>query len=552
MRRILFTFAALAMLMASCTQDNWEVEQNAVANHARTLTVKATMPQSAPNTRVSLEADGTTPHGIVMKWEENDVLKLCFEYNDELFYKDATIVPSSITGDGLTAVFTIDYPVEIGDNNFNVYGVYQKKGEDYFPEGYEHLNDAHARFEEGTKNYILNVVEEMGTTLDENSYGDNQLMTHPMLYFSQENISTITSIDLQHSGWMIALHFKNTSTDPIFPSFFNLFYEAHETNKVWNGLHSDFEVKFNVGDKTFSSNHLETYDWWWGDAEDPYSYLQFNNFMYGYSFGEVDPNEEIVFYRWLVSENLDFNGFTGQMVYNDASYNRIVEQAYADLPGKAVQEGNVYHMYTEWDGREFKFVSPTPYVKEDFIGDFVMLGFTPFSDGEDAFMMGVEIVDGVNENELLIKGVDLAEEIVATFDPSTESIFIEPQPLADFGIYDITLLTLTLDGNSLIPSETALIELQRDLAGNLFVAKFSEAIGYLLYSGEAGGYVDGYYYMNFIRVASGQQTSVNRETSKTLKAHSALISTPKVDNAKAKDLKVKEDSNSRNRRMKNR
>ena len=185
MRKILFTLAALAMLMASCTQDDWEVEQNVVANVPRTFTVAASMPQSTPNTRVSLEADGTTPHGIVMKWEENDVLKLCFEYNGEFFYKDATIVPNSISGDGLTAVFNIDYPVEIGDNNFNVYGVYQKKGEGYFDGAEVDLNDAHARFEEGTKNYILNAYEEGGITLDKNPEGDNRLMTHPMLYFSQ-------------------------------------------------------------------------------------------------------------------------------------------------------------------------------------------------------------------------------------------------------------------------------------------------------------------------------------------------------------------------------
>lgn len=538
MRKILFTLAALAMLATSCTQDDWEVEQNLVAKEPRTFTVAASMPQSTPNTRVSLEADGTTPHGIVMKWEENDVLKLCFEYNGDFFYKDATIVPNSISGDGLTAVFAIDVPDEIGDNNFNVYGVYQKKGEGYFDGAEVDLNDAHARFEEGTKNYILNAYEEGGITLDKNPQGDNRLMTHPMLYFSQENTNTIATINLKHSGWMIALHFKNSSTAAFLPDFINLHYEAYSTNKVWNGVHADYEVKFDLGDKIFSSNHLEDegMEYWWGDAAYPASYLQFDNYRYKSTVGEVAPNEEVVLYRWLVSENLYFTGFIGQMVYSDAEDNQISEETYADLPAKTVQVGNVYHIYSEWDGAEFKFVGPSPYAKEDFIGNFTMTGFAAFENGEDA-SMAVEIVDGENENELLIKGVDLAEEIIATFDPSTSLVSIKSQPLAYHNLYDITLETITTDGDGLFFSETAVIDLQRDVAGNLFVAKHSEAIGYALYSDVAGGYVDGYYYLKFTRNASGQKASVNADSGKTLKAHSVLTATPRIDNPRKLRIK---------------
>ena len=525
MRKIFFTLAALAMLATSCSQHDWEVDQNVVVNETRTYTVAATMPQSTPNTRVSLEADGTTPHGIVMKWEENDVLKLCFEYNGGFFYNDAVIVPSSITGDGLTAVFTIDYPAEIGDNNFNVYGVYQKKGEG------EQFNDKHASFEEGTKNFILSPYEESAITLDKNPLGDNQLMTHPMLYFSQENVNTIATINLQHSGWMIALHFKNSSSTPFFPDIINLHYDAYNTNKVWNGVHENFEVKFDVGDKKFSSNHLEDDDTWWGDATYPASFLQFDNSLYWDRFGDVNSNEEVIFYRWLVSETLDFSGFIGQMVYHEDEYSPglNIEETYAGLPAKTVQVGNVYHIYSEWDGAEFKFVGPSPYAKEDFIGNFTMTGKAAFQNGENASMV-VEIIDGENEHELLIKGVDFAKEIVATFDPSTSLISIKPQPLAYHNLYDITLETITTDGEGLVFSETAVIDLQRDVAGDLFVAKHSEAIGYALYSDVRGGYADGYYYLKFTRNASGQKASVNSDSGKALEAHSALTATPRIDN----------------------
>lgn len=375
MRKILFTLAALAMLMASCTQDNWDVEQSATANDTRTFTVKATMPQSTPDTRVSLEADDNTPYGIVLKWEANDVLKLCFEYNGQFIYKDAPIVGSSISADGLRAEFTIDVPVEIGDNKYNVYGVYQKKGVDYFSGENAYLNNEHARFEEGTKNYVLNYVEERGVTFDKaNFFGvmyQNHYLAHPMLYFSQENISTVAPINLQHSGWMVALHFKNSSPDEFRPYNFYLYYEAYNHNKVWNGLQQNYDVKFDFADKTYSSDHLEYMPNWWGNAENPWSYISFDFLHYNLSFGgDVAAEEKTTFYRWLVSEKPDFKGFTGQVLYVDevdGEFVEVIKQTPTALPAKTVQVGNVYHIYAEWDGTEFKFVAP--FVDEDVVQD---------------------------------------------------------------------------------------------------------------------------------------------------------------------------------------
>lgn len=128
MKKLLFTLAALAMLMASCTQDNWDVEQSATANDTRTFTVKATMPQSTPDTRVSLEADDNTPYGIVLKWEANDVLKLCFEYNGQFIYKDAPIVGSSISADGLRAKLLLMCQWKLAITNTTFMACIRKKG----------------------------------------------------------------------------------------------------------------------------------------------------------------------------------------------------------------------------------------------------------------------------------------------------------------------------------------------------------------------------------------------------------------------------------------
>lgn len=175
---------------------------------------------------------------------------------------------------------------------------------------------------------------------------------------------------------------------------------------------------------------------------------------------------------------------------------------------------------------------PISYDKADFIGNFTMTGFSLFQ-GEDDALMNVKIIEGANENELLITGMQYAKEVVATFDPATSFISIEPQTLADFGAFDITLLTVTLEGSSLSISETAIINLQRNIVGDVILDSYSEAIGYVLESQAAGGYVDGYYFLDFAAAASAS-AKMNTQSSKPIKAHSALTATGRVDNAKPK------------------
>ena len=64
MKKILFTLAALAMIMVSCTQDNLEIE----AQENRTFTISAAMPEANDDaqTRVSLTPDAESGHyGLV-------------------------------------------------------------------------------------------------------------------------------------------------------------------------------------------------------------------------------------------------------------------------------------------------------------------------------------------------------------------------------------------------------------------------------------------------------------------------------------------------------
>ena len=93
----------------------------------------------------------------------------------------------------------------------------------------------------------------------------------------------------------------------------------------------------------------------------------------------------------------------------------------------------------------------------------------------------------------------MAEEIVATFNSQNSTISIAPQELADFerpdgAIWDITLYTTTVEGAVSVEAEM-IFELNKE--GSLVFSKTTEADGYLLRSEARGGWVDGYYDLEF-------------------------------------------------------
>ena len=140
---------------------------------------------------------------------------------------------------------------------------------------------------------------------------------------------------------------------------------------------------------------------------------------------------------------------------------------------------------------------PVVYEKADFIGAFNMTGPSQFS-GEPSADFDVTIAEGESADQLVITGIDYAEEVIANFDASTSTLSIAPQTLADFvtssATFDMTLYTTTLAGDV---STTASIDLTFNMQGNLVIKPSSEADGYLIRSEVAGGYVDGYYGIEF-------------------------------------------------------
>ena len=340
MKKILFTLAALAMIMVSCTQDNLEIE----AQENRTFTVSAAMPEANDNaqTRVSLTPDAESgSYGLELKWENDDKLMLCFDHDGTYYHNDAPIVASTISTDGKTAQFAITIPTEIPtDATFNLYGVYQKTNTWYATNG--------GYFKGGTKLYELENSEEECITLDEMGSAGKGI-ARPMLYFSQANIvnssePAIALINLKHSGWMMALHFKNSSGVEInLPSTIQIAYSSSNPVKILNGYHGGEALTFDADTKVFSGGSTNA-------SNTSTIYFSINQFGYDWLplYGNtLLAGESIVFYRWLVSSSLEIPSFTSTSVYLNGE-----KKPSTNLSGKTVELGKVYHIGLIWDGTD--------------------------------------------------------------------------------------------------------------------------------------------------------------------------------------------------------
>jgi hypothetical protein len=139
---------------------------------------------------------------------------------------------------------------------------------------------------------------------------------------------------------------------------------------------------------------------------------------------------------------------------------------------------------------------------ERFIGDFTLTSKNVFDDTDAEMSVTIDV--GTEPNTLIITGIDLAESVTATVNPLWDILTIEPQVLADYGPYDMTLYTYTSSGSA---SGSASMSFTFNMAGQLVLTSNSEAIGYLLRSAAGGGWIDGYYDLLFTRQAAAGTSS---------------------------------------------
>ena len=341
MKKTIFTLATFAMIMVACTKENLEIE----AQENRTFTVSAAMPEANDNaqTRVSLTPDAESgSYGLELKWENDDKLMLCLDHDGTYYHIDASIVPSSISNNGKSAQFTITIPTEIPANEtFNLFGVYQKTDTGDNNGGY---------FKDGSKLFELENGEEQCITLDKMGSSEKGI-ARPMLYFSQANIENssepaIAPINLKHSGWMMALHFKNSSGAEIDMPLRILLDNPQGTKWAWNGIPSSNTIYFDVSTQAFSyeSSTKERDRGLWFKINE-YNWLP----LYGQ---KLAAGESIVFYRWVASlvEVPQLRGILLPEGNQDFT-------TPTTILAKTVTNGKIYHVYSEWDGTDYKFVA---------------------------------------------------------------------------------------------------------------------------------------------------------------------------------------------------
>ena len=252
--KVKLTFAALALMAAGCSNQEFTTVQEDANNSPCVITLQASMPQLTDEaaTRATYESDGEAVSGVVMKWTDADKLKLCFKHGGNCYHKDATIVPGSISADGKEAKFTWEMPAEIGDGDaFDFYAVYQRKIRN---------SDSNSTFKDGTTEFKIDSEEYQNVSLNQTGeYGDG--IINPMLLFSAKNTTKdglgTLKLNLAHTGWIMALHLKNsTGAEMDFPDKITFQHATESTSSfIWNGSYSyPGTVKMDVSTGTVTSS----------------------------------------------------------------------------------------------------------------------------------------------------------------------------------------------------------------------------------------------------------------------------------------------------------
>ena len=171
---------------------------------------------------------------------------------------------------------------------------------------------------------------------------------------------------------------------------------------------------------------------------------------------------------------------------------------------------------------------PILYSIDDFCGNFTLTGPSLF--GGAAINIAVSIEKGTEANSLVIKGIEFAESVSATFDPVNLVMDIDSQELDDYE-EDGEVYYMEFD-----TYPNGLLSFVKNLKDQIVLSPKSDARGYLIYGEnyddeEDAGYFDGYYNLVF--------TPSTSKSSSAIKS-SASLSLPKVKELKKAPIIEKE------------
>lgn len=146
---------------------------------------------------------------------------------------------------------------------------------------------------------------------------------------------------------------------------------------------------------------------------------------------------------------------------------------------------------------------PAPEITKDFfLGNFVMTGKSQFDGGDDA-NEPVQIYED-EEGNIILEGVTYSP-IVATYDDEAKTLSFAPQQLADYGPYDLYLYTTTVEGEiGETEADAVVLSVADPFSGVLAVDESSTCDGFIVYSEAAGGWVDGFWGLEFTAVPAAK------------------------------------------------
>ena len=316
----------LMLFVGACNTDDDLLVNN--PQPTRTLTLTASMPNDDnPTTRIALEKNDDL--SIALTWQDGDKLQLLFVQNG--FIKKAIATVKNITENGKRAQFDIDFPSEMTDDNFTLYGVYGGGG----------LDDANPA------TVLLPANPGSATSL-----ADVQTKKHVMLYFQSTDIDAANpaiSVTFQHLGALFNITLKNKATTHL--------------NNI-----KEVRLAGVDGDGKWAYNHnqgAQTYNLLTGEFENrgtAGNYLSFaapNN--------TLASEEEIAFWGWYPPlPNKHWPALKLELWNETTATHTTVNSKQArdnDIPA-----GKAYYFYAVWDGTKVSFTdssfTPEYYIEE--------------------------------------------------------------------------------------------------------------------------------------------------------------------------------------------
>lgn len=330
MKKILITFAALALIFASCTKDELKPEQ------PRTFTITASMPTDGPHinaatgTRMTFAPGGTDNKGITTGWETTDELWFAFNQGTSYYWTKATA--TNISSDKKTADFTITLPdASTGFNSanpFNLQCFYQNGGK-----GVNNVFNLANKYPVTGRNITERCID-----LD----GDYRI--RPFLRYKHAtalNVGDLAALNipLQHVGYVVALHIRNTTaSQQNLPDNINISstYTPSATN--WTSGRDNWM--------------LATDAWEYGTL-DVIMRFQFRN-------ADTDPyrtigaGETVTVYRWAFGSE-DTPELRGSWGNAYASGSIFVPANNVPAKPGLLKKGTCVHLYVTYDGTEMTF-----------------------------------------------------------------------------------------------------------------------------------------------------------------------------------------------------